>query len=790
MPQPPALMPSARRRYVRSVRGRQHCTGIITTGARPWAGARASTRRDVCRRYSYNSAPLSRGPAHDALAFDARVAARAAANMAQEGVTLRTLATQAADHSFRQLAALTQSLPGRPENDRRRELLRTLHSMRQMLLRLLVLARWSPRADPAMQFLKIREVLSARDATFHDVATRLVAVHHTVATEPIHDVPAALRVLSAGVLGNAEHLLPSAVEELRPARPPAPDVARLDAALRARLLRTPLPPRLNVLGFAGGLVTLAVAHEFEADLTLGPYTEAAAATDSAAPNQAADAPRLGGWALVRVRLHVRAASATAATQLAESHQRQLCWQLTQRMSGSTQPLHVLLAVLQEFCAFAARDIAVKQAKALAASRWAGAVRLSALPGTPSPGFAIQYWLPAPRASTGTARTPTEAAPRPTALAARSLRVQLDDQRQLVIVHDPSFGDGEAGPRLSLDAIDMDALLTAAVASASHEQLERVREALCSDPAFSQLPPTVLQRGTAAGDTPSLVLPFPIAGAMPPSMRCDWRTGELRLLGAAPMLSTSEVHDLEEFMARSSAVDGASGVMRTMWRRSVCAEVALLARALGMRPLASPKNALRYPTPEAPDLLLQLPPADAALYFAIFMDRAAPTPSRTKWMLLTAAASPSLPAGTEQLRVLPAGLSADGGVESWEQLLHAIAGWAAEHSARTAAEAQLLALGTHFTTLVAPGSASTQVVFDANLVAAGADSGVSLHFGRSGEGGWDASLPGIRGEAPCAGALRPVAQGSQLRYAVMDEHFGGGIPALFADIRALVAGSRQ
>ena len=709
--------------------------------------------------------------------------------MPQEGVALRALATQAADHGFRQLAALTQSLPGRPETERRRELLRTLHSLRQMLLRLLVLARWSPRADPAMQFLKIREVLSARDATFHDVATRLVAVHHTVASEPIHDVPAALRVLSAGVLGNAEHLLPSSVEEMRPARPPAPDVARLDAALRARLLRTPLPPRLSVLGFAGGLVTLAVAHEFEADLTLGPFSEAAAATDDAAPDQAADAPRLGGWALVRVRLHVRSASASVSTQLAESHQRQLCWQLTQRMSGSAEPLHVLLAVLQEFCAFAARDIAVKQAKALAASRWAGAVRLSALPGTPSPGFVIQYWLPAPRANTGTARAPAEVTQRPTAAAARSLRVQLDGERQLMVVHDPPFG-GEAGPRLSLDAIDMDALLTAAVASASHEQLERVREALCSDPAFLQLPPTVLQRGTAAGDTPSLVLPFPIAGAMPPSVRCDWRTGELRLLGAAPMLSASEVHDLEEFMARSSAVDGASGVMRTMWRRSVCSEVALLARARGMRPLASPKNALRYPTPEAPDMLLQLPPADAALYLAVFMDRAAPTPSSAKWMLLTAAASPSLPAGAEQMRVSPAGLGADGGVESWEQLLHALAGWAAEHSARTAAEAQLLALGTQFTTLIAPGSGSTQLVFDANLVAAGADSGVSLRFGRAGEGGWDASLPGIRGEALCAGSLRPVAHGSQLRYAVMDEHFGGGIPALFADIRALVAGSQQ
>ena len=338
---------------------------------------------------------------------------------------------------------------------------------------------------------------------------------------------------------------------------------------------------------------------------------------------------------------------------------------------------------------------------------------------------------------------------------------------------------------------MDALLTAAVASASHEQLKRVREALCSDPAFAQLPPSMLQRGTAAGDSPSLILPFPVVGAMPPSVRCDWRTGELRLVGAGPLLSASEVHDLEEFMARSSAVEGASGVMRTMWRRSVCSEVAHLARALGMRPLASPKNALRYPTPDVPpDLLLQLPPADAALYLAIYMDRAAPTPARAKWMLLTAAASASLPAVAEQMRASPAGLGAEGGVESWEQLLHAFAGWGAVHAGRCAAEAQLVALGAQFSVLVAPGSASTQIVFDANIVAAGTDGGVSLQFGRAGEGGWDATLSGIRGEAPCAGALRPLAQGTQLRYAVMEEHYGGGVPALFADIRALAAQPTQ
>jgi hypothetical protein len=713
----------------------------------------------------------------------------------QDGVALRALATQAAEHSYRQLAALTQSLPGRPEDERRRELLRTLHSMRQMLLRLLVLARWSPRADSALQFLKIREALAARDATFHDVATRLVAVHHTVVTEPVSDVPAALRVLSAGLLGNAEHLLPSSIEEMRPARPPAPDAARLDAAVRARLLRTPLPPRLSVLGFAGGLVTLGVAHEYEADLTLGPYRDPAAAAEGAAPEPSpADAPRLGGWVLVRLRLLLRAASASAATQLTESNQRQLCWQLTQRMSAAAEPLHVLHAVLQEFCAFTARDIAVKQAKALAASRWAGAVRLSALPGSPSPGFALHYWHctgnTAPRGSAGAARA--DAAQRSTsAPAERSLRVQVDSERRLMCVHDPPF-DGETGPRLALDAIDMDALLTAAVASASHEQLERVRQALCSDPAFAQLPPTVLQRGTAAGDSPSLVLPFPVAGAMPPSVRCDWRTGELRLVGATPLLSASEVHDLEDLMARSTAVEGAAGVMRNMWRRSVCADVAHLARALGLRPLASPRNALQYPAQGQlpPDLLLQLPPADAALYLAIFMDRATPTAPRAKWMLLTAAASASLPAVAEQMRVVPAGLDADGGVESWEQLLQAVASWGALHAARSAAEAQLVALGAQFSVLVAPGSASTQVVFDASQVAAGAEGGVSLHFGRAGEGGWDATLPGIRGDAPCAGALRPLAQGSQLRYAVMEEHLGGGVPALFADIRALVGQPAQ
>jgi hypothetical protein len=714
----------------------------------------------------------------------------AAAAAAGAAVPLRAVAVHAAEASYRQLAALVDTLPGRPEEERRRELMLMLHALRQRLLRLLVLVRWSPRAETALQFGRVREALASRDATFHDVANRLVAVHHTTAMEPVYDARAALRVLAAGRLRNAECLLPSSVEEMRPAQPPAPESGRLDAALRMRLLRTPLPARLRVLRLDGGLATLGIPHEFEVDLTLGPFRDGAAPGD-AAPEATPAAPRAGGWVAVHVRLLVRAADATPGCALSEPHERRLCWELTRRMSASADPLGVVLFVLQELCGCTARDIAVKQAKAVCAGRWAGAVRLAALPGSPAPpGFALHYWQRPPRQAAGASgAAPAPASAVAGAPAGRALYVQLDQERRVVCVHEPPLGVGDAaGPQLTLDAISVDALLRAAVAAASLQQLTSVQAALRLEPALAALSPTELRRGDALEDPPALVLPFAADNAAPPSLRCDWRTGALRLIGAVPLLSAPAVRDLEESTARASAVEAASRMVSELWRRSVRTEVARLARALGMSPLASPKCALRYPQGSAtPDVLLQLPPAGAALHLAVYLD-ATPTAQRAKLAVLAARpAEVALPVPADPLHLVPEALAASAAAGDWTSMLRAYADWAASHGARVAAEAQLAAMSAHFSVLAALGAAGAQLLLDANRVAPGTDSGVRVRFDGANEAAWEATLPDVTAQVPfagCNGALSWSADGVRLRYAHMDEHLGGGMLALFADIRTV------
>jgi hypothetical protein len=715
-------------------------------------------------------------------------------------VPLRLLGVHVAEAGYRQLAALAEALPGRPEEERRRELMRALHVLRQRLLRLLVLVRWSPRAESTLQFYKVREALANRDATFHDVATRLVAVHHTAAMEPLYDARVALRVLACGRLCSAERLLPASVEEMRPSPPPAPYPARLDAAVRARLLRSPRPARMRVLRVAGGLATLGVPHEYEADLTPGPWRDdddgamagakAAAASASPGPSSApAAAPGRGGWRVVRVRLLVRAADGPAASALGEPNNRLLCNELSERMSSSADPLGVVHFVLHELCVFTARNIAVKQAKTLVAGRWAGAVRLSPLAGSPAPpGFELHYWQRTLRDSAGVSGdSSAPAMPDAPASVARALRVQLDAEHRVVCVHEPPLGAD--GPQLALDAISMDALMRAAVAAASLQQLVNVQAALASNPALSALSPTVLRCGHASEDAPSLLLPFPSAGATPPSLRCDWRTGALRLVGAVPLLSPAAVRELEEFATRTPGVLAAPRIVMELWRRSVRSEVAHTGRALGMRPVASPRCALRYtPGTATPDVLLLLPPTSAALYLAVYLDVVRPMAQCAKLVLLTGRRVDALlPLAAEHLPVLLPALTEQTASGGWQPLMRAFLDWGATHVPHVAAEAQLAALGARHFTFAAPGGTGPQVCFDANWVAPGADTGVRLRFGGAHEAAWEALLPELRiGEAParCSGTFQSLQQGMRLRYAHMEEHLGGGVPALFHDIRAV------
>jgi len=494
-------------------------------------------------------------------------------------ISLGVLARSTADACYEELATLA-TLPGRPEEERHREAALTLSAVQQRLLRLLVLARWSPSsADTALQLSRVRDMLAQRDATFHDAATRLLVEHHTVSpmAEPLHDVPTALRVLSAAQLGSLP-LVPAAVEELRPAAAPRAQAARLEAAVRARLLQSRRPPQLAVLRVVGGLVTLGIAHECEVDLTLG-LTKEEAGAGGEAPVR-----RLGGWAVVRVRLLVQDADAPAACALAQAQQRLLCWEVNKRLAGSPEPLNALHALLHNLCVTLARDVLVRQAKALSAGRWSGLVRLAPLPGAPPPpGFALHYG------------------------DGRALLLQLiAGGRQLVCGHEPSLGsrvDGELQPLLN--SLSLERLLRASIAAAVQQRLEEAQAALREAPELGGVG-CELRRGDTSQEPPCLQLTLPSAPDISPALYCDLRTGALRLRGVAAAMPAAVARELEASASRLGTREAATLLVGDLWRRAVVAHVTQLARSLGLRPLASTRVDAAHP--RAPlDLLLQSGP---------------------------------------------------------------------------------------------------------------------------------------------------------------------------------------
>ena len=59
-------------------------------------------------------------------------------------VKLSELVERVVHSAYGELQALATNLPGQPEADRKRELARYLHNLRQRLVRLAVIAEWAP----------------------------------------------------------------------------------------------------------------------------------------------------------------------------------------------------------------------------------------------------------------------------------------------------------------------------------------------------------------------------------------------------------------------------------------------------------------------------------------------------------------------------------------------------------------------------------------------------------------------------------------------------------------------
>jgi hypothetical protein len=566
-----------------------------------------------------------------------RVWTAAMLGAAHHTVSVGALAVHTADAGYSAVSSLVADLPSHPADDRQRVALQTLHALRQRVLRLLALARWLPHSQTALQLLRVRDVLTQRDAAYHDAATRLMEAHYTVSAEPLYNVPLALQVLSAQTAG-ASALVPASVAELRPPPPLAQHPERLDAAVRVRLLRATRPELLHVAHVAGGLATLRVAHEFEADVTAGPTR-----TEGDAPTS------LGGWVVVRVRLLVCEADAPASAHLGHPQHRMLVWELNKRMAASTEPLCVLYTCMHDLSVMIARDIAGRQAKSLAAGRWASAIRLAPLPGVPPPpGFGLHYWQ-----------------------QRLSLLVKLNDAGQLICGHVPPLDDNRAGDVSASDEdvqlvpskLCMERLLLASIAAASWQRLRACQMALALRSETAPVRARV-RKGANAGDPPELAIQLPGVDSMPgAALFCDLHTGQLRLRGVAAVLTPTALRDLETAAGKAaSAAEGGDAVLMVtdLWRAAVAESLTQHARTHGMRVIPSAGNQHKFIAASSQQDLVLVHLAPTRVATLRLPPGCAPTAEHVTVTLLHDGASEPAPLDVSHART------------SWEDLVTALA----------------------------------------------------------------------------------------------------------------------
>ena len=99
-------------------------------------------------------------------------------------VRLGELVERVVGSAYNDLQSLASSLPGQPEGDRKRELARYLHNLRQRLVRLAVLAEWAPvqrRAQISILCGDMLGQLRQHDRAFVDGADRLFGLHSQMA---------------------------------------------------------------------------------------------------------------------------------------------------------------------------------------------------------------------------------------------------------------------------------------------------------------------------------------------------------------------------------------------------------------------------------------------------------------------------------------------------------------------------------------------------------------------------------------------------------------------------------
>ena len=203
-------------------------------------------------------------------------------------VRLGELVERVVGSAYNDLQALASSLPGQPEADRKRELARYLHNLRQRLVRLAVLAEWAPvqrRAQISILCGDMLGQLRQHDRAFVDGADRLFGLHSQMAwaRAPLFDLPGALDVLCNGKYS----ALPTSIADVAPKPPRGEDEPedpdetaerlnlqrRIEREIRGRILEEAsagtLPAAMRVWSIRDGVATVGVPGEYRATLALG-----------------------------------------------------------------------------------------------------------------------------------------------------------------------------------------------------------------------------------------------------------------------------------------------------------------------------------------------------------------------------------------------------------------------------------------------------------------------------------------------------------------------------------------
>ena len=203
-------------------------------------------------------------------------------------VRLGELVERVVGSAYNDLQSLASSLPGQPEGDRKRELARYLHNLRQRLVRLAVLAEWAPcsvaRRSPSCAATCW---VSCASTTARSWTARIACSGCTPrwrgARAPLFDLPGALDVLCNGKYS----ALPASITDVAPKPPRGEDEPedldetaerlklqrRIELEIRGRILEEAsagtLPAAMRVWSIRDGVATVGVPGEYRATLALG-----------------------------------------------------------------------------------------------------------------------------------------------------------------------------------------------------------------------------------------------------------------------------------------------------------------------------------------------------------------------------------------------------------------------------------------------------------------------------------------------------------------------------------------